>query len=58
MEHDTIITLDSGTEITIEYALADLERAAAFLAEMDNDYAQGLASDLNAARDLIKHLGR
>jgi hypothetical protein len=55
MEHDEIITLpDTGTEITVGTALADIQRAAGYLAhQIGNDDAQGLAADLNTATDLL-----
>jgi hypothetical protein len=52
---DTIITLASGTEITRGAALADLDRAASYLAQFADDDAQGHAADLNAVRDLVAH---
>lgn len=56
MQNDTIIVLDSGTEISVEAACGDLQRVARYLVQIADDDAQGFAADLNTATDLLNHL--
>lgn len=59
---DEIVTLPSGTELSVEAALGDLSRAAEFLAsedspeDWDGDDPRGLASDLGHIAELLRHL--
>jgi hypothetical protein len=56
MERDDVISLSGGPETTVEFALADLRRAARRLARSPDEYDQELASDLNSVYDLIEEL--
>lgn len=58
MTDDTIIDLPSGSEISIEAAKGDLERAGAFLADDPSDNAQGFAADLEHVSELIDVLAK
>lgn len=54
---DEIILLPSGTELSIEAALGDLERAENFLADPytgSEEEAEGIRSDLIHVRELIQ----
>jgi len=55
IEKNEIVILPSG-EATIEASISDLNRASEYLANIENDNAQGHASDLRLAAELLDWL--
>lgn len=56
MERDAIITLPSGTEISVEAALGDVRRVVAAMAESDSIYWSAEMADLAHVAELIELL--
>lgn len=56
IEDDEVIVLNSGTEISIEAALGDLQRAAEVLADGEGGDGDGAASDLHHVGELVRLL--
>jgi hypothetical protein len=52
-EKDTIFTLPSGTELSVEAAQGDLSRAIEFLDSGLDEYAAGLVADLLHVSELL-----
>lgn len=53
IEHDYIVTLPSGTELSVEAALGDLSRAAGHLLAFHAQNTDGLAADLEHVSELL-----
>ncbi len=61
IERDEIFDLPSGTELSIEAALGDLERTREFLSELSGSslresYCEGLIADLTHVEELLQLL--
>jgi hypothetical protein len=54
---DEVITLESGTEISIEAARGDLARAIAYIEEVGDVDTIGLVADLHHVGELVELLG-
>lgn len=53
---DKVISLPSGTEISVDVALGDLARIREYLEEHHNDESSGFVSDLNHVSELLRLL--
>ena len=58
MRYDEIVTLPSGTELSIDAARGDLNRAIDYLNEIHDVTADGLACDLEHVKELLVLVGR
>lgn len=58
MEYDEIVTLPSGTELSIEAALGDLSRAVEFLCDGNDPYMNGLGADMEHVAELVELLAK